>query len=59
MMPLVEQIYFTLLKGGSSRTIHISLRNEIIGFLKEYRITKGFISTKNPSGCYIKLYKDE
>ena len=57
MMPLVEQIYFVLLEGGSNRTIHISLKNEIISFLKEYKMTKGLISIKNSKHC-IQLFNE-
>ena len=39
MIPLVEQVYFNLLKGKSGRCIHVSLRDECIRFLNKYKTT--------------------
>lgn len=54
MMPLIEQMYFVLLEGKSNRTIHVSMKNDIINFIKNYRVTKDLISIRS-SGYQIRI----
>lgn len=56
MSPLVEQVYFNLLKeNGSSKAIHISLRREFLNFLNKYKINNTII-VKNSKGNKVQIH---
>ncbi len=55
MIPLVKQIYFNLIGCSSSRAIHISLRNEVVNFIKQYK-AKNPIVIKNSEGKKVNLH---